>query len=103
MSFDCPAEVHLRRHMQLHTVGGRVENADVVSVVVGVLGVLATLVVDSGGGAVEEVFGSFLTLGRLCVCGDAGVGLERQGRRECDAVGCCCGGGSARLTREWGN
>lgn len=58
---DCSAEVHLWRHVQLHTVSGGVEDADVVSAVVGVLGALAALVVDSGGGAVEEVFGFLVT------------------------------------------
>lgn len=60
---DCSAEVHLWRHMQFHAVGCGVKDADVVSVVVGVFGVLAALVVDSGGGAVEEVFGFFVTFG----------------------------------------
>lgn len=60
---DYSAEVYLWCHVQFHAVGSGVEDANVVSVVVGVLGALAALVVDSGGGAVEEVFGFLATLG----------------------------------------
>lgn len=63
MSLDCSTEVYLWRHMQFHAVGGRVEDADVVSVIVRVLGVLATLVVNLGGGAVEKVFSSLVAFG----------------------------------------
>lgn len=70
--------------------------------IVGVLGVLAAFIVDSGGGAVKEVLWPFLTLGRLCISVDAGVGLERKGWGERDAVGCCCRRVSAQLTIRMG-
>lgn len=101
MSFDCPTEVHLRCYVQFHAVGSGVEDADVVSVIVGVLGVLAALIVNSGGGAVEEVLWPFLALGRLCITVDAGVRLDRKGWGERDAVGCCCRV-SAQLTIRMG-
>lgn len=102
MSFDRPTEVHLRCYVQFHAVGSGVEDADVVSVIVRVLGVLAALIVDSGGGAVEEVLWPFLTLGRLCISVDAGVGLKRKGWGERDAVGCCYRGVSVQLTIRMG-
>lgn len=98
---DCPAEVQLRRYMQFHAVGGGVEDADVVSVVLGVLEILAALVVYSRGGAVEKVFGSSVTLRACRGGGNAGVWLERDELWEGDAVGCCWGSVSVSGPFNW--
>lgn len=59
--------------MQLNGICGGVKYADVVAVVVGVFWELAALVVDSLGGAVEEVLG----LARLFGAGCDGAGVGR--------------------------
>lgn len=94
VGFDCACEVEFRCEVELDGVSCWIEDADVVAVVVGVFGEFAGFVVDSRGGAVEEVFG----FGALGGGVEAGVGLEGEGGGEGYAVGCCwwvlVGGGS---------
>lgn len=85
MGFDCACEVEFRCEVELEGVSCWIEYADVVPVVVGVFGEFAGFVVDSRGGAVEEVFGFGALRGRV----EAGVGLEGEGGGEGYAVGCC--------------
>lgn len=85
MGFDCACEVEFRCEVELEGVSFWIEYADVVAVVVGVFGEFAGFVVDSRGGAVEEVFG----FGALGGGVETGVGLEGEGGGEGYAVGCC--------------